>query len=385
MSNKDHLSIMFKKTFNVEATGFFFSPGRVNLIGEHIDYHGGLVFPAALTIGTYGAISKRDDNIISVFSEGYGEEIVSFTMLQLEKDKKTSWANYIRGVFWVLKSEGIQVPSGVNIYIYSDMPTSAGLSSSSSLELLVFKMLSDTFNLGLSKLDIALFGKKVENEYIGLQSGIMDQFIIAHGEKDHALLLNTGTLTYKSYPVNLKDYSLVIVNTNKRRGLTDSKYNERFNETMTALKILQAYFNIKYLVDLKTSDLPKISKILGPLTYRRVRHVITEQERTLKSAEALQKGDIFAFSEYLNGSHNSLRDDYEVTGKELDTLVTLLRKGGALGARMTGAGFGGCAIGIVPKGKIESLTTFVIEEYTKKIGYAPTFFSSEISEGTHAL
>ena len=136
MSNKDHLSTMFKKTFNVEATGFFFSPGRVNLIGEHIDYHGGLVFPAALTIGTYGAISKREDNIISVFSEGYGEEIVSFTMLQLEKDKKTSWANYIRGVFWVLKSEGIQVPSGVNIYIYSDMPTSAGLSSSSSLELL---------------------------------------------------------------------------------------------------------------------------------------------------------------------------------------------------------------------------------------------------------
>ena len=385
MINKLHLSKRFKDVFKTDATGFYFSPGRVNLIGEHIDYHGGLVFPAALTIGTYGAISVRDDNTIALFSEGYGEEIVSFTMLQLEKDKKTSWANYIRGVFWVLKAQGIQVPQGVNIYIESNMPTSAGLSSSSSLELLVFKMLSDSFNLGLTKLDLALFGKKVENEYIGLQSGIMDQFIIAHGEKDRALLLNTGTLTYKSYPVNLKDYALVIVNTNKRRGLTDSKYNERFNETMTALKILQAYYNITYLVDLSPSDLPKISEILGPLTYRRVRHIITEQERTLKSAEALQKGDILAFAEYLNGSHNSLRDDYEVTGRELDTLVSLLRKGGAIGARMTGAGFGGCAIGIVPKTKVESLKELVIAEYTKKIGYAPTFFSSEISEGTHAL
>lgn len=385
MANKIHLAKRFKEIFNEDAQAFYFSPGRVNLIGEHIDYHGGLVFPAALDIGTYGALSVRRDNNVAIFSEGYGDNVVTFNLINLEKDKKTAWANYARGVFAVLKEAGYVIPIGVNIYIESDMPTSAGLSSSSSLELLLLKMLSDTFNLGLSKIDIALLGKKVENEYIGVLSGIMDQFIIAHGEKDHALLLNTGTLEYQSVPLELKDYALVIVNTNKRRGLSDSKYNERYNETMTAFKILSAYYTINHLTDLTSEDLPNIEKILGPLTFRRVRHIITEQERTINSAKALQKGDILTFSKYLDESHNSLRDDYEVTGIELDTLVSLLKEGGALGARMTGAGFGGCAIGIVPKEKVENLKTFVVNEYTKKIGYEPTFFTTSISEGTHAI
>ena len=192
-------------------------------------------------------------------------------------------------------------------------------------------------------------------------------------------------MEYQSVPLELKDYALVIVNTNKRRGLSDSKYNERYNETMTAFKILSAYYTINHLTDLTSEDLPNIEKILGPLTFRRVRHIITEQERTINSAKAIQKGDILTFSKYLDESHNSLRDDYEVTGIELDTLVDLLKEGGALGARMTGAGFGGCAIGIVPKEKVENLKTFVVNEYTKKIGYEPTFFTTSISEGTHAI
>lgn len=213
----------------------------------------------------------------------------------------------------------------------------------------------------------------------------MDQFVIANGKKNNALLLNTNTLKFDYIPLDLKDYQLVIVNTNKRRGLADSKYNERWNETMGALKTLKNHFKINNLTELKSSDLPQIEKLLDPLLFRRVRHIITEQERTLESAMLLKEGKIEEFAKLLTASHNSLRDDYEVTGLELDTIVLLLLETGAIGARMTGAGFGGCAIAIVPKEKVEKQAPLVIDLYKKVIGYAPSFFASDSSDGTHEL
>ncbi|HOA11344.1 MAG TPA: galactokinase [Bacilli bacterium] len=385
MTIKDHIKHRFAAIYNTPPVAVYFSPGRVNLIGEHIDYHGGLVLPVALSIGTYGAYSLRDDDEVRLYSTGYSDYPITINLGDLSKDSFTGWANYVRGVFQVLKDEGYHVPHGLNLYLESDMPTSGGLSSSSSLELLIIKIFNDIFNFGIDRTKMAVLGKKVENEYIGVLTGIMDQFVIANGKKNNALLLNTNTLKFDYIPLDLKDYQLVIVNTNKRRGLADSKYNERWNETMGALKTLKNHFKINNLTELKSSDLPQIEKLLDPLLFRRVRHIITEQERTLESAMLLKEGKIEEFAKLLTASHNSLRDDYEVTGLELDTIVLLLLETGAIGARMTGAGFGGCAIAIVPKEKVEKQAPLVIDLYKKVIGYAPSFFASDSSDGTHEL
>ncbi len=382
---KIELQKRYKKIFKNLPQATYFSPGRVNLIGEHIDYHGGLVLPVAITIGTYAAVSPRDDDLVRLYSDGYTKKPLSFSLTNLMPDAKTSWANYVRGVFKILIDAGYNLTNGLNIYIESTMPTSGGLSSSSSLELLLIKVLSDMFRLHISKEEMALLGKKVENEYIGVLTGIMDQFVIAHGQKDYALLLNTETLAFDYIPLALEGNTLVVVNTNKRRGLTDSKYNERYNETMAALKLLQKTYNVTCLTALPSRELANIEKKLDPVIFRRVRHIITEQERTLLSAEALKRGNLDAFATYLTASHNSLRDDYEVTGIELDTLVSLLMAGGAIGARMTGAGFGGCAIALVPHEKVANLIPFVTHHYSEKIGYAPTFYETGSADGTHEL
>lgn len=379
------LSTAFRKLYKKEPEALYFSPGRVNLIGEHIDYHGGLVLPAALSIGTYAAFSKRSDDIIRVCSKGYVTTPLDFSLNNLEKDDRSNWANYIRGVFSVLKKAGYIIDSGLNLYIESDMPTSGGLSSSSSLELLLIAILNEVYSLNISRTDMAILGRKVENDYIGVLSGIMDQFVIAHGKKDNALLLNTSTLEFVYTPLDLGAYSLVVVNTNKKRGLADSKYNERYTETMGALKTLQKQYSVNFLTELKPSDLPQIQEMLNPLLFRRVRHVITEQERTVSSAKALQNGDVLAFAQYLNASHESLKNDYEVTGAELDNLVLLMRDNGAIGARMTGAGFGGCAIAIVPHAQVETMAKVVSRKYFNLFGFEPTFFKTTIENGTHRL
>ena len=234
----------FKKIYKTSATHTYFSPGRVNLIGEHIDYHGGLVLPAAISIGTYVAAAMRSDDTVRIYSAGYSTFPLSFSLRDLAKDNENTWVNYAKGVFSVLISEGYTLTNGINLYIESDMPTSGGLSSSSSLELLLIKLLSDLNNFKISKTQMAILGRKVENEYIGVLSGIMDQFVIAHGKSGHALLLNTNTLQFDYIPLTLGDYRLLVVNTNKRRGLADSKYNERYNETMAALRVLQQDFKI---------------------------------------------------------------------------------------------------------------------------------------------
>ncbi|MFA5660178.1 MAG: galactokinase [Bacilli bacterium] len=380
--NKEMLRLAFQNIYQCAPTAAYFSPGRVNLIGEHIDYHGGLVLPAAITIGIWGAIKPRTDQVLSIYSEGYSLTPLLIPFDKQEKNASSSWADYARGVIYMLQQAGYHLPYGFDLYVTSTMPTSGGLSSSSAFELLLLTIFNDLFDLKITKTEMALLGKKVENDFIGVLTGIMDQFVIAHGQKDQALLLNTTTLTYRYIPLELGNYTLLVANTNKKRGLADSKYNERFHETMGALKILQTKFSVKHLTELKEDALPVIKKMLDEVSFRRVKHVITEQQRTLASGEALKSGDIMTFARYLNGSHQSLKEDYEVTGIELDTLVDLCLDYGAIGARMTGAGFGGCAICLVKKENEGSLINKVVAAYKKKIGYAPTFYQASASNGT---
>ena len=373
----------FKEIFNEEGE-LYFSPGRVNLIGEHIDYNGGFVMPLALSYGTYGVATKRSDNKVRLFSSGYSQEVYEFDLENFSKDN--TWTDYVKGVFDVLNKRGIKVTSGLNLFIYSNLPTGAGLSSSSSLELLVTYILNDLYDLNINRVDMAIIGKEVENNYIGVNSGIMDQFAISLSKENHAMILNTENLEHEFVPINLGEYQLFVANTNKKRGLADSKYNERFSECRKSLEILKDTYQINDLCELKVSELSNIEKLLNnDILYKRVKHVISEQERTINTAEALKTNDLDTFALNLIASHNSLRDDYDVTGIELDTLVELSLKHGAKGARMTGAGFGGCIVGLVRKDKIESLTEAVISEYNNLIGYEPTFYPVNASDGTKKL
>lgn len=380
---RDILNSEFENIFNYQTNNFYFSPGRVNLIGEHIDYNGGLVMPAAISFGTYGAAALRDDFIVRIYSKGFTNKPYQFDINDIIKNN--DWADYIKGVFYILKAEGYKVNKGVDLYINSTMPTNAGLSSSASLELLVIFLLNDLFNLGINKVEMALLGKKVENEYVLVNSGIMDQFSVVMGKENHALLLNTETLEYSYIPLNFNNYQLIIINTNKKRGLSDSKYNERFNETRQSLAILQKTYKVDNLCQLEENELVKIKELLPEVLYKRTKHVITEQQRTVASAKALKENDLKAFAKYLNLSHKSLKEDYDVTGVELDTLVDLAIKHGAIGARMTGAGFGGCIIAMVEKSKVNNFEKLVEEEYYKIIKTKPSFYVVDPSDGTKRI
>jgi len=371
----------FKRTDGIP----FFSPGRVNLIGEHIDYNGGFVFPCALSYGTYGIAQKRNDHMVNVFSESFSHEVYAFTLDHLEKDPSHAWANYIKGSIQALLIHGYHIPYGIDLFITSTMPVSAGLSSSASLEMLIISIFDHLFNLNISKKDKALLGKYAENKFVGVNSGIMDQFAVIAGKKDHALLLNTDTLDYEEIPLNLKEHTLLIVNTNKKRGLADSKYNERFGECQTSLKILKPMYHISHLCELSDRQLDEIKTHLDSTIFKRTRHVITEQQRTIDSAQALKHDDILTFAKLMNASHHSLKEDYEVTGLELDTLQQALLDAGAIGARMTGAGFGGCVVSIIPTSKLDAVKKEVYDVYTKKIGYEPTFYEVKPTQGTQMI
>ncbi|VEU80885.1 galactokinase [Haploplasma axanthum] len=378
---KNSLKENFTKIFGIKPEKVYFSPGRVNLIGEHIDYNGGFVMPCALSYGTYGVISLRSDNLVRVYSEGFTDEIYEFEINDITKDSKNSWADYVKGVFSVMKNRKYKIDHGFNLYLYNTMPTNAGLSSSASLESLIVYILNDIFDLNIDITNMALIGKESENNFVGVNSGIMDQFAIVAGKKEHAILLNTQTLDYKYIPLILNDYSLLVINTNKKRGLADSKYNERFNECQESLEILKKHYDVKDLCSISVNELPKIKKLLSPILYKRVKHVITEQDRTIKSAQALKDNKIIEFAEYLNESHKSLQYDYEVTGIELDTLVNETIKAGAIGARMTGAGFGGCIVAIIKSKDIDNLIPKVKTNYTNLIGYEPSFYVVTPSDG----
>ena len=385
---KKRLIKEFTDIFEVPGEALFFSPGRVNLIGEHTDYNGGMVFPCAITFGTYAVVSKRTDSCMRLFSNNFKEKgIIDVALQTLHYDKKDDWANYVKGVLYFLQQEGFEIPCGLNILIEGNIPNGAGLSSSASLEVLTGTILKETFQLPISKLDIIKLSQKAENQFVGMNCGIMDQFIIGMGKKDHAIALDTDTLEYTYAPVQLKQASIVIMNTNKQRGLTDSKYNERRAECEHALSQLQTVVKIKNLCDLKETEFEKVQHIItSPVERKRARHAVLENIRVKKAIAALEKNDIEEFGALMNASHISLRDDYEVTGIELDTLVeSAWNQSGTIGARMTGAGFGGCAIAIVRNDDIEDFTAAVRREYTQAIGYEPDFYIASIGDGAGKL
>ncbi|WP_313631516.1 galactokinase [Enterococcus devriesei] len=385
MEIKQALNTKFAEIFGPKTTTHYFSPGRINLIGEHTDYNGGHVFPASITYGTYGLAAPREDNKVLVYSTNFDEiGVITFTLDDLTFDKKDNWANYVKGMVLKLKEAGHTIDHGFELLVEGTIPNGAGLSSSASLELLVGVMLEDIFALDTDRLELVQTGKKVENEFIGVNSGIMDQFAIGFGEVDKAILLDTNTLKYEMVPVKLGDYAVVIMNTNKRRELADSKYNERRSECEEALARLQKKLDIQALGELDEATFEANTALIGEDTLiRRARHAVTENQRTLIAKTELEKGNLAAFGKLLNASHHSLRYDYEVTGIELDTLVDAAQKqDGVLGARMTGAGFGGCAIALVKEETIPAFKNNVYDEYLKVVGYAPDFYVAHIGSGT---
>lgn len=361
----------------------FFSPGRVNLIGEHIDYNGGYVFPCALTIGTYGVVSKRNDNIIRCYSLNFESEgIIEVKIDDLKYDKNDNWVNYVKAVIWAFKEKGFNIEKGFDFVCFGTIPNGSGLSSSASLEILIGKILIDLNNINMSMQDLALISQFAENKFIGVNCGIMDQFAIAMGKKDNAIFLNTNTLEYKYAPVKLDGMKIVIGNTNKKRGLADSKYNERREECENSLAEIKKIKNINYLADLTPEDFEEIKHILkNPLWEKRVKHVVYENDRTKKAYEYLNQHKILEFGKLLNESHKSLKEDYEVTGIELDTLVEIsLNQEGTIGSRMTGAGFGGCTVSIVKEEFVEKFIQNVSKLYEEKIGYKADFYVAEIGD-----
>lgn len=366
----------------------FFAPGRVNLIGEHTDYNGGHVFPCALTIGTYAAARVRSDRKLRFFSMNFESKGVIETSLdELVPSKEADWTNYPKGVMWAFEQRGMKLPAGMDILLSGNIPNGSGLSSSASVEVLTGAMLREFFGFSVTNQDLALIGQYSENQFNGVNCGIMDQFAIAMGKKDNAIFLDTADLSYEYAPLVLKGAKIVIACSNKKRGLGDSKYNERRSECETALAELQEKVKINSLGDLDEAGFEKYqSAIQSEVRRKRARHAVYENRRTIRAVEALKKGDIEAFGQLMNASHRSLRDDYEVTGAELDTLVEEAWKvDGVIGSRMTGAGFGGCTVSIVKDGAIERFTEQVGAAYLKKIGYAADFYAVEIGGGPEVL
>lgn len=386
---KEKIRTKFEELFGNEGDiKEYFAPGRVNLIGEHTDYNGGHVFPCALTMGTYAVARKRNDNKIRLYSMNFENlGILESTIDDLKYNKSENWINYPKSMIWAMKEEGFNIDKGFDIIYLGTIPNGAGLSSSASIEVLTGFVLKDLFDLDVDMTKIALLGQKAENKYIGVNCGIMDQFIIANGKKDCAIFLDTANLEYEYAPVKLKNAKIVIMNTNKKRGLGDSKYNERRAECEEALRELQQKLNIKSLGELTEEEFEENKDLIKSETrQKRAKHAVYENQRTIKAVKALKENKIDLFGELMIASHNSLRDDYEVTGKELDTLVEeSLKQDGVIGARMTGAGFGGCAVSIVKSDKVDDFIKNVGKSYKDKIGYEADFYAVEIGDGPRKI
>ena len=379
----------FKKVFGEEKEmRVFFSPGRVNLIGEHIDYNGGCVFPSAITYGTYAVVSPREDQKVRLYSGNFEDRgIIEFDLSDLSHTEDEHWSVYVKGVMVQFKEAGFNIPTGFDAYVFGTIPNGSGLSSSASLELLVSQILKELHGYEISMVDMVKLSQKAENSYVGVNCGIMDQFAIGMGKKDYAIKLNTNDLSYEYAQANLGDNSILIMNTNKKRELADSKYNERREECDKALELLQAQADIKFLCDLTVAEFEKVAHVLtDDVLYRRAKHAVTENERVKLAIDALANGDLNEFGQLLNQSHTSLRDDYEVTGKELDTIVELAcAQEGVLGARMTGAGFGGCAIALVQNDAVEAVKAAIAKGYKEVIGYDADLYVATIGDGTKTL
>ena len=381
------LKEQFIKIYKEHPSAMYFSPGRVNIIGEHIDYNGGLVLPAAISLGTYALVSLRNDDIIRVFSTNFKEQgILEISLQSLEYKTQDHYANYIKGVFALFMKKNNHIDRGMNIFIHGTLPPQSGLSSSASLLVLMVFILSDIYHIELSKTDMALFAKDVENNYMHMHCGIMDQLIIAKGIKHKALLMNTSTIETTPIDAFLDGYSWVIMNTHYERKTTESKYNERVKECNDALKIIKIYKSISNLCELSLSEFENIKdKIKHETLVKRARHTITEQQRVLRSIHALSEQDAVLMGSLLNQSHASLKDDYEVTGFHLDMLVEGALKAGAIGARVTGAGFGGCAIALVPKDKMDHFDQLTDTYYFQNTHIHASFYHVDFVDGVSKI
>lgn len=370
---------------STESIRVYFSPGRVNLIGEHTDYNGGYVFPCALSFGTYLLMRPNGSRTISMATTNFDHRSEIDLDQPFEKDGR-SWTNYPVGVMNEFRKMTHEI-DGLDMLYSGDIPNGAGLSSSASIEMVTAYALNDMFGFELERWDLIKLGQQAENNFVGVNCGIMDQFASGMGETDHALFLNCDTLEYRKVPLKLDGMKIIISNTNKRRGLADSKYNERRAECDRAVEDLRKVKNINYLSDLNLEEFNNLSANIEDETVRkRARHVISENDRTLRAIDALNKGDIALFGKLMDQSHDSLRDDYEVTGIELDTLVDEARKiKGTIGSRMTGAGFGGCTVSIVKEDAVEEFIREVGKNYEKKTGLNPDFYIAEVGDGSKRI
>lgn len=386
---KKELLEKFDEVFGCDGTEkVYFAPGRVNLIGEHTDYNGGHVFPCALTIGTYAVARKRNDKVLRFFSMNFESlGIMENTVEKLEYKKEDDWTNYPKGVIWALKEKGFIIEEGMDILYFGNIPNGSGLSSSASIEVLTGFVCKDLFELNIDNMNIALVGQYSENNFNGVNCGIMDQFAIAMGKENRAIFLDTATLEYIYAPIKLEGYKILILNTNKKRGLGDSKYNERRSQCEEALRRLQTKLKIKSLGDLTEEEFEANKELIGDeILIKRAKHAVYENRRTVMAVEALKNNDISMFASLVNQSGDSLKDDYEVTGIELDTLVEEARKcQGVICARMTGAGFGGCAVSIVKNEAVKNAIEEIGKAYEEKIGYKADFYVVEIGNGPEIL
>lgn len=376
----------FKKVFgDNEGARVFFAPGRVNLIGEHTDYNGGHVFPCALTIGTYAAVRERSDREVNFYSMNFEAEGVIGIDLdkEINPSEELKWANYPAGIIWSFKERGMVLDHGFDIVFNGNIPNSSGLSSSASIEVLTGYVLKSLYGFDVTNKDLALIGQSSENKFNGVNCGIMDQFAIAMGREDHAIFLDTNTLSYEYVPVKLKGAKLVISCSNKKRGLADSKYNERRSQCEEGLRRVQRVSPVGSWGELTEDSFESLRSAIGDeILEKRAKHAVYENQRTIKAVSALKADDIETFGKLMVDSDTSLREDYEVTGIELDTLVAeALRVDGVIGSRMTGAGFGGCTVSIVKDEAIDDFINKVGEAYEKKIGYAAGFYVVEVGDG----
>lgn len=387
---KKKLFDMFAELFgDSEGARFYFSPGRVNLIGEHTDYNGGHVFPCALTLGTYGAARKREDNKIHFYSmnlDSFG--VVEASLDDLTNKKEYNWANYPLGIVWAFKEKGHTITSGFDMVIWGNIPNGSGLSSSASLEVLTGVILTDLFEIkDLSMTDLALIGQYSENNFNGCNCGIMDQFAVAMGKKDHAIFLNTSDLSYEYAPCVLDGAKIVITNSKVKHSLVDSAYNDRRNECAAALKALQSELDIQALGDLTPEEFEAHKSLIkDEIQLQRAKHAIYENQRTIDAVTALKAGDIESFGKLMNQSHISLRDDYDVSCEEIDILVDLAWKiPGVLGSRITGGGFGGCTVSIVKDESIDTFIETIGKTYLEKVGHEAEFYTVDIGDGASRL
>lgn len=375
----------FRNRFHKEAEHVFFCPGRVNLIGEHIDYNGGNVMPCAISLGTWLAVSKNTEKKFRFQCLNFPETAELHLQSSFSKTGN-KWFNYPLGIINQLLQDGHNI-SGLDLLFYGNLPIAAGLSSSASIEVLAAFALDHLFQLNISKTDMALLSKRVENEFIGVNCGIMDQFAVAMGIRNKAILLNCDTLNYEYLPFETDGHVLAIINSNKKRTLTDSKYNERFAECGAALKLLKQELNVQHLCDVDMDSFQSHRHLINnPVLDKRALHVISENERVGEAVYALQAGELVTFGKLMYASHQSLKELYEVSGPELDTIVDFCKTfNDCIGARMTGAGFGGCAIALVRKNSFDNFAVTLSSYYKNKVGYEPEVFASEIGDGVRKM